>query len=121
MRSNKGAKRGRSDELRHVVGHVCHVRGGAKIELSVEMSEGVISLERIWGILNKRGGTRGTKGERIRKFVDRKQRDGETIMEFSDDLYRIARTITDMDSWKDLLLEVFITNVLRSHLKISCK
>ena len=32
-----------------------HVRGGAKIELSVEMSEGEISLERIWGILNKRG------------------------------------------------------------------
>ena len=43
-----------------------HVRVEAKIELSVEMSEGEMSLERIWGILNNHVGSMGTEGERIR-------------------------------------------------------
>ena len=56
--------------------------------------------------------------------MDRKQREGESIVEFSDALYRLARVFNDVNSWKDLLYDVLRTTFMdggyRSHLQISC-
>ena len=50
-----------------------HIRSGAKVEIAREMMGEIIKLEKVWKILRRRDGTRGTKGESLRKLVERKQ------------------------------------------------
>ena len=56
------------------VGYITyHIRSGAKVEIAREMMGEIIKLEKVWKILRRSDGTRGTKGESLRKLVERKQ------------------------------------------------
>ena len=96
-----------------------HIQGGAKLELCSQI-EVVTCINKIFKVLRDRDGSCGSKGERLRELVGRKQRVGECIMEFSDELFRLGMRVKEVDGWKDLMAEVFRSNVredkLRYHL-----
>ena len=95
-----------------------HIQGGAKLELCSQI-EVVTCIDKIFKVLRDRDGSCGS-GERLRELVGRKQRVGECIMEFSDELFRLGMRVKEVDGWKDLMAEVFRSNVredkLRYHL-----
>ena len=76
------------------VGYITyHIRSGAKVEIAREMMGGIIKLEKVWEILRRRDGTRGTNRERLRKLVERKQLVGESIIKYADALEELRMGI----------------------------
>lgn len=57
-----------------------HIHGAAKLEICLE-PEAVTDLNKIFTILRTRSRPLGTKGERLKELVTRRQLEGETIME----------------------------------------
>ena len=67
-----------------------------KIELCTQV-EVVVSLDKIFKILRDRGGELGSKGDRLRELVERKQKAGESVMEFVDELFKIGIRLQDVE------------------------
>ena len=88
-----------------------HIQGGAKLELCSQI-EDVTCIDKLFKVLRDRDGSCGSKGERLRELVGRKQRVGECIMEFSDELFRLGMRVKEVDGWKDLMAEVFRSNLI---------
>ena len=85
--------------------------GGAKIELSTQV-EAVVSVENIFKVLRNRGGELGSKGERLRELVERKQKAGESVMESADELFKIGIILQDVEGWRELMGEIFRSNLI---------
>ena len=86
-----------------------HIRRGAKIELCTQV-EAVVSVEQIFKILRDRGGELGSKGERLRELLERKQKSGESVMEF--ELFKIGIRLQDVEGWRELMGEIFRSNLI---------
>ena len=87
-----------------------HIRGGSKIELCTQV-EAVVSVDKIFKILRDRGGELGSKG-RLRELLERKQKSGESVMEFADELFKIGIRLQDVEGWRELMGEIFRSNLI---------
>ena len=54
----------------------------------------------------------GSKGERLRELVERKQKAGESVMEFADELFNIGIRLQDVEGWRELMGEIFRSNLI---------
>ena len=74
--------------------------------------EVVVSLDKIFKILRDRGGELGSKGERLRELVETKQKAGESVMEFADEMFKIGIRLQDVEGWRELIGEIFRSNLI---------
>ena len=100
-----------------------HIRGAAKLELSM-LGEGLLDNEVIFKSLRNRCSQGKARGILLRDLVDRRQREGETITSFADELLKLGLALKgEVDGWEALLIDVFKSNVkdmdLRRYLLLS--
>ena len=75
------------------------------------------SVDNIFRVLRDRGGALGSKGERFLELVERKQKVGESVIEFADELFKICIRLQDVEGWKELMGEIFRSNLIDEKVK----
>ena len=90
---------------------IYHIRGGAKLELSM-LSEALLSKQAIFKGLRNRCKQKRARGERLRVMVERRQGGEESITSFADDILRLGVELKeDVDGWESLMVDTFKSNV----------
>ena len=88
-----------------------HIRGGAKLELSM-LGEALLSKQAIFKGLRNRCKQKRARGERLRVMVERRQGEEESITSFADDILRLGVELKeDVDGWESLMVDTFKSNV----------
>ena len=95
-----------------------HIRGGAKIELSM-LGEGMLSKEVIFKRLRNRGTQKRARRERLRVIVERRQGEEEGITSFADGILILELELKeDVDGWESLMVDTFKSNVWDPRLRM---